>query len=466
MKKRIFIVAGLGYGDESKGSIVDWLSSVYPVKEIWRYNGGSQAAHNVVLEDGVNHCFAQFGSGLLEAPVLTGLSRFMAINPINLMNEYEILEKKLKFKMPPIYIDSQSPVITPYHVLTNQIRELSRGLDRRGTCGYGVGETFKDAEKYPRQILRIGDLNDINILKSKLKFWRALKIDEAEQLAGSSPTCLFWLGRIGVKLDSYFDFLLNFYSGFLGENNIHSFDNNFSFPEVCGDVVYEGAQGVLLHRDYGFFPHVTQSDTSFQNAEKLIAERKLEGEVFKIGVLRAYWTRHGAGPFVTEDESLKDIIPEEHNKENEWQGDFRLGWFDLVAARYALKIIGSVDGLALTNLDRLLNFKEIKVCVAYRYQGRYPQLVAKYFICEPVASDNSVLITGIKKPLINPRNFMRQITCFLNSCEPVYETIKVTSDFFNQYPKYLEEKLGVKIVLISTGPKASDKKVIGRLPLP
>lgn len=465
MKKRIFIVAGLGYGDEGKGSIVDWLSLVYPVKEIWRYNGGSQAAHNVVLEDGKTHCFAQLGSGLLETPALTGLSRFMAVNPINLMNEYEVLEEKLRFEMPPIYVDSQSPVITPYHVLTNQIRELSRGLDRRGTCGYGVGETFKDADKYPQQTLRIGDLNNIDVLRYKLKFWRALKIEEAEQLAGSSPTCLFWLGRSEVKSDNYFDFLLNFYSSFLGENNIHSFDNNFLVPDIDGDVVYEGAQGVLLHRDYGFFPNVTQSDTSFQNAEKLIAERELEGEVFKIGVLRAYWTRHGAGPFVSEDEDLAEIIPDEHNEENEWQGDFRIGWFDLVAARYALEITGAVDGLALTNLDRLLDLEEVKVCVAYRYNGFYPQFIEEHFICEPIDADNSVLITGFKMPPNENRTeFMAQVTRSLSSCEAVYETIEVTPDFLDEYTKYLEEKLNTKIVVISTGPKASDKRVIGYLP--
>ncbi len=468
MKKRIFIVAGLAYGDESKGSIVDWLSLVYPVKEIWRYNGGPQTAHNVVLEDGVNHCFAQFGSGLLQAPISTVLSRFVAVNPINLMNEYEVLEAKLKFPMPPIYLDSKAPIITPYHVLVNQLKELNLGLDRRGSCGKGVGETLKDAEKYPDRILRVGDLADVDLIKAKLRFWRSLKLDEAEQLANAKTSCLAWFNHSKIKSHEYFDFLVNFYSSFLEQDKIIPFDSRHPFMDIKessdGDIVYEGAQGLLLHRDYGFFPHVTQSDTSFKNAETLIAERGLQGEVFKLGVLRAYSTRHGAGPFVSEDEELGELIPDDHNCENGWQGDFRIGWFDIVSTKYALDVVSSIDGLAITNLDRLQELDEVKVCTAYEYDGLYSHLLEKYFVCEENQSDRTWLIKSIKKRQENDSSdFMEEIKRFLGSCEPVYETIQVGPDFSEKYLRYLEKSLEVPIVIVSNGPTAADKKVVGKL---
>ncbi|MCE9599586.1 MAG: adenylosuccinate synthetase [Spirochaetia bacterium] len=129
--------------------------------------------------------------------------------------------------------------------------------------------------------------------------------------------------------------------------------------------VFEGAQGVLLDRDSGFFPYVTPSNTTFANADEIL--KPFAGEVFRIGIVRGYMTRHGAGPLVTEiDSSLHMNLKDEHNLEGAWQGSLRVGWFDAVAIRHAIRTAGGpnyLDGIAVTNLDRLP--ADSKFCAAY-----------------------------------------------------------------------------------------------------
>jgi hypothetical protein len=138
----------------------------------------------------------------------------------------------------------------------------------------------------------------------------------------------------------------------------------------AGEVtIFEGAQGVLLDRDHGFFPHVTPSRTTFANADALLAEASRVDSIARIGVLRAYATRHGEGPFVSEDAALTAATPDLHNGADGFQGAFRVGWLDVVAARYALRVVGGVDWLAITNLDRLAGLSRVRVCTAYTIEG-------------------------------------------------------------------------------------------------
>ncbi len=476
MKRKIFLLAGLGYGDEGKGTTVDWFSANYPVKSIWRYNGGAQAAHHVVSEAGEVHCFSQLGSGLLAKPITTYLSRFMVINPISLRGEYEELQTKIGFPIPEIYLDPQALVITPYHVLINQMRETSRGENRVGSCGRGVGETMKDARNYSQEIIRVKDLSNPATLKYKLRFWRTLKIDVAEQFVGADANREGIPLRLALNLEKmrsedYFQDLLAWYDDFAKWPAVKVMASPAELNAILNsdsDIIFEGAQGALLDHNYGFYPHVTQSDTSFRNAEILLQENKIRGEVIKIGILRAYSTRHGAGPFVTYDSELTDLIPEQNNTTNDWQGDFRVGWLDLVATRYALKILGEVNGLALTNLDRLMSFKEIKTSNAYEYRGPKSRTeVAKFFDLEAPAvgnPDSPVIISGIKLPpaeKLAGYHFQKEMTSFLNDCRPIYLAHQVDpAHFVSDYSQYLEEMLGIKVLLTSVGQKASEKKLI------
>lgn len=463
MAKHIFFLAGLSYGDESKGGITDWLTTFYPVTDIHRYNGGSQAAHHVVLSDGTFHCFSQLGSGLLAKPTRTHLSRFMAVNPFNLIRECEVLKTKINFPLPEIYLDKQSLVITPYHRLINQMREISRGDKRYGSCGKGVGETIKDAKNYGREVLRIGDLNDLATLKYKLRFLQALKRDEAEQILETDPNNQELLVRL-QKLRSleYFEDLISRYLDFSKRPEI-KFEDDFVVSD--GDEIYEGAQGILLHRDFGFYPHLTQSDTSFKNAEELIKEKEPTAEVIKIGIMRAYTTRHGAGPFVTYDPELSNLIPDEHNVSNDFQEDFKSGWLDFVAARYALKIVGEINGLALTNLDRLQGLREVKTCDAYRYCGPESlDTLQQFFVCRLIGEHFHPIITDIKltpTDKLTDWTWRQKVTSLLNDCRPIYQTLKFRKAvFLNRYIEHVETHLKTKIFLISTGPTAIDKKVL------
>lgn len=462
MAKHIFLLAGIAYGDETKGSLTDWLTTFYPVGDIYRYNGGSQAAHHVVLPDGTFHCFSQLGSGLLSKPIRTHLSRFMAVNPMNLINEYEVLKEKINFVIPDIYLDKRALVITPYHKLINQMREISRGDKRYGSCGKGVGEAMKDAKRYGREVLRIGDLYDLPTLKYKLRFLQALKIDEAEQLLAVNADNPELLSRL-QKLRSleYFKFLIDWYLDFSRRPEIKFEDD---FIDSGKDEIYEGAQGALLHRDFGFYPHITQSDTSFHNAEELIKDR-VDAEVFRIGVLRAYSTRHGAGPFVTYDEKLSALIPDEHNSTNDFQGDFKSGWLDFVATRYALKIVGQINGIALSHLDRLRELTEVKTCNSYQYCGSENlDILEQFFECHSIGDHFQPIITDIKlipKDKYTDWSWRQKVTDILQDCRPIYQTLRFgKAVFIDYYVEHLETHLKTKIILISTGPTAGDKKIL------
>ena len=126
-----------------------------------------------------------------------------------------------------------------------------------------------------------------------------------------------------------------------------------SLMNQAGTIIFEGAQGVLLDEWYGFYPYNTWSTLTFKNADTLLSENGFTGETTRLGLIRGYATRHGAGPFVTEDEYLTSHLQDHHNGNNPWQREFRVGYLDFVALRYALNVTGKVDGLVVTNLDRM-----------------------------------------------------------------------------------------------------------------
>ena len=155
-----------------------------------------------------------------------------------------------------------------------------------------------------------------------------------------------------------------------------------SLLQQPGTIIFEGAQGILLDEWYGFHPYTTWSTTTFKNAEQLLAEQSYAAEVTRIGVMRAYATRHGPGPFVTEDAQLSLALPDAHNGHNLWQRQFRVGYLDLVATRYALDIAGSVDCLAVTHLDRLSQLPAWNVCDAYSFQEPAKETLDTYFVMQ------------------------------------------------------------------------------------
>lgn len=433
-KKRALVVGGLAFGDEGKGTTVDYLVRRYNAHTVIRYNGGSQAGHNVVTPEGLHHCFSQFGSGTLVPDTLTYLSQFMFIDPLRLMSEYDVLAGKgISNALSRLIINKSCPVVTPFHKFAGQARELARGTGRFGSCGMGVGEAMNDFVENPGDCLTIGDLARADIVGRKLRRLQGNKIAVVEKILKT---------RRNNKIKKCFDEIRSYelfegccqsyltFSSFSVE-----FDDGRLFKEILtrpGTIVFEGAQGALLDRKFGFKPFVTKSDCTFTNAEKLLAG--YNGKVAKLGVMRAIATRHGNGPFVTEDDSLAGLLANEHNVNNDWQGKFQIGWFDLVAIKYAFSFLGKLDGIVLTNLDRIGGLDPIKICAAYK-------------------TDRERIVNKI---IGNDRSR----TEFVSSCSPVYKIFR-RGNAAGKFLEYLTKNLPFPLALISQGPTSLDKYSCG-----
>lgn len=366
----VYAALGLGFGDEGKGSIVDYLVRAKNADLVVRYSGGSQAAHNVVLSNGQHHTFAQFGSGTLVPGVRTFLSRFMMVNPSFIRNEGAHL---IQLGHTDIYkrltVEREALVTTPWHVAANRLRELNRGKNAHGSCGMGIGETAEGVILGDSAALRVGDLSHGPTVRAKLNILRDrliadLKIqiipDDANPAVVKIRDMFLSNGLIEQYLFVYEQFF----------HTVSVVDRSWLAHQLKGpsSVVFEGAQGVLLDECYGFHPYTTWSNTTFDNAFELIAGSDVE--MTRIGVLRPFMTRHGAGPLVTEGLFRAEWRSGEHNVWGEWQKGFRFGAIDFLKLCYALEVVGGVDELALTCMDRLEPGALVPLCDAYTFDVR------------------------------------------------------------------------------------------------
>lgn len=363
------IVVDLGYGDAGKGGIVDWLCSpgggrppglAEPVHTVVRFNGGAQAAHNVVRPDGTSHTFAQFGSGTLNPGTRTHLSRFMMVDLLALVAEAEHLAGLgVADPFGLISVDGEALLTTPYHQAANRARELARGASRHGSCGMGVGETASYALLFPNDAPRAADSPSSGLLERKLATLR-------DRLADDTGFDVATVPPPAVVAAAYRDIAARL--TITGEGHLAT------LLRRPGRVVFEGAQGVLLDEWRGFHPYTTWSTTTFGNAERLLAEARVPVSPIRLGVTRTYMTRHGPGPFVTEDPALR--LPEPHNQAGRWQGPVRVGHLDAVMLRYAVDVCGGVDAIALTHLDTARSHAgHLRICRQYEWNsGRFERL--------------------------------------------------------------------------------------------
>ncbi|MFC0548352.1 adenylosuccinate synthetase [Kutzneria chonburiensis] len=320
------IVVDLGFGDAGKGATVDWLCANGSVSAVVRFNGGAQAAHNVVA-DGRHHRFAQFGSGTF-ANVPTLLSRHMLVEPIALAAESVALARLgVPDPLRLLHIDGDALLTTPIHVAANRAREDARGAARHGSCGLGIGETA--AYALDHRAPKVADCQDIRLLTRLLD-------DLAHHYAPLISD------RVGSITE-----LVGLYREFAAAVQIVGPDALASFA-TQGQLVFEGAQGVLLDEWRGLHPHTTWSTVEPRHARAMITA--LGDRPYVLGVTRTYLTRHGAGPFPTEDPAL--ALPEPHNTFGEYQGTFRVGHFDPILLRYAIEACGGIDGLSVTHFDQ------------------------------------------------------------------------------------------------------------------
>jgi adenylosuccinate synthase len=349
------MIIGTGYGDEGKGLMTAWACNQVERPLVVRFNGGPQAGHTVVKGEHT-HTFSSFGSGTLQgAP--TFFSKYCCLNPMSW-----VPERKALLDMgydPESIVDPMCMIVTPYDVAFNQQRASETG---HGSCGMGVGSTFERNEG-PIKLFKI-DLLNMGGFVRKLGQVKQYYIDKGirfEILEKVEKIIPDYLAMCTILLQnvrtSPFDELIAD-----GMKNAEPWD-----------VVFEGAQGLLLDQDHGFFPHVTRSYTTARNAMEMMNLANLSLDELTVHyVTRAYSTRHGNGP-MTAERLFKDMglkpFEGETNKNNTWQGPLRYGFLDIETFIWAVAVNVNYTTttprrtLTITCMDQLIDPRRIMVAV-------------------------------------------------------------------------------------------------------
>jgi adenylosuccinate synthase len=462
MAHKAIIVTDISYGDAGKGTTVDFLVREASSAVVIRHSGGAQAAHNVHLADGTHHTFSQFGSGSLVPGTRTHLSRYMLINPLNMFTEANALIRK---GFPDIWerttVDGDALVITPWQISANRLRELSRGKGAHGSCGQGVGETASDGIRFPDEVIRVRDLTSPRLCQ-KLEVFRLTKYEDIlHELMGTMPIGVAAKMEWDVFSDDRMTSLLaSAYKQWAMLVSVVDAGYLETLERQHELMVFEGAQGVLLDEWHGFHPYTTWSTTTHDNALTMLDEIDFQAEVTRLGVMRAYTTRHGAGPMVTEDARLTAQLPDTHNDTGRWQGGFRVGHLDLVAHQYALNACNGADGLVVTGLDRLAPLTQWLYCPQYDYSGG-ADAQAELFDSNV---DGNVI--GIKPSSKGDLARQERLTNALLSSSPRYSSVDLTSNFpadADHLLHLIEDSFGIPVTLASYGPTADAKRALSSL---
>jgi adenylosuccinate synthase len=333
-----------------------------------RFNGGSQAGHTCVQADGRRHVFHHFGCGSFRG-ASTYLSRFFISNPILYLQELTDL-RKLGIE-PRVTADPRGLVTTPFDMMINQMAENQRGSHRHGSCGSGINETMKRSE-HDALRLTVWDLHDEARLTDKLLYIRDHWVPERLAVLGLDPNDDEYRDHLASEgiLNHYIADATSFY---------RSLDVLSESLQNHPDIVFEGAQGLLLDQDHYFFPNVTHSHTGLKNVVTLAKENNID-QIDVTYVTRAYATRHGAGPFPREVAGLQ--YDDKTNLPNDWQGSLRFGHLDLDLLaetitndlRHAHASLPVRAGLAITCLD------QVGTTVAMWHDGRLHHIDTKNLI--------------------------------------------------------------------------------------
>ena len=407
------VIVGIQWGDEGKGKIVDMLAQKYDM--VCRSQGGHNAGHTIWV-DGVKYVLQLIPSGILNPKAINIIGNGVVVSPLNILKEMS----QFGSLVGRLYISDKAHLNLPFHALIDQAKERLKGEKAIGTTGKGIGPTY--SEKVSRNGFRAGDLlNPSKLCDDILEYFEQNRAI-FDVLDIKTPTKIELLNELedySSKLAPYITNTTNMVWKALEENK---------------KVLLEGAQGTLLDIDHGTYPYVTSSSTVSGGAcTGLGLNPKDIGEI--TGIVKAYCTRVGNGPFPTEDFTDYGKTMGEVGKEfGAVTGrKRRCGWFDAVAVRYASRLNGC-DKLALMKLDVLDGFDKIKVCVAYNYNGERIDYMPSNMdnveaIYEEINGWDSVV--GIRK----------------------YEDLPINA---KKYIEKIEEITNVKVGIISTSPERDD----------
>ena len=416
------VVIGTQWGDEGKGKIVDWLSE--KANLVVRFQGGHNAGHTLVVDEKIFK-LSLLPSGIVRENTIVLIGNGVVIDPFHLKKEIdELKNQNIKISSENLIISDSAFLILPIHQVIDQLRENKKNTEKIGTTGRGIGPSYED--KVGRRGLRICDLFDKDELFSKLA-----------ELYGFHN---IWLKAMGEKKLDPEDILENLWD--LGQT-LKSYVqpswlliNRYNQP--TSNILFEGAQGTFLDVDHGTYPFVTSSNTTASQAGMGSGLGPTDID-YTLGITKAYTTRVGSGPFPTEDNGKDGILlgKKGHEFGTVTGRQRRCGWFDSVLVKQAVSL-SSVKGIALTKLDVLDEFDEIKICTGYSLNGKtinyLPSAEKEQKLIKPIYE----VIKGWKKSIVGVRNI-----------NDLPEEAKI-------YIKRIEELVNCPIILISTSPERSD----------
>ena len=412
-----YVVVGSQWGDEGKGKVVDLLGT--NVNMVVRFQGGNNAGHTVVVNNKkiILHLLP---SGILNADATCIIGPGVVVNLSVLFKEIETLESQ-GFTCNHLKISDRAHLIMPYHVKIDELQELRAGADKIGTTKNGIGPCY--ADKYTRIGIRVCDLRDWDVFQEKLKIVLSQKNEEIVKLFNSEP---FDYDEMVATFKEYRERLLPMICDATDKIN-----KALDAKQV---VLFEGAQANMLDINYGTYPYVTSSSpTAAGVCEGAgVSPRKLD---HIIGVTKAYSTRVGEGPFVTELQG--DDAHALREKGFEYGATTgrprRVGWLDLPVVRQAVLINGLTE-MALTKLDILTGYDKLPVCVGYEIDGKeydtVPASLKDYAKAKPIYK----YFDGWQEDISNARTFDELPA----NCQ--------------KYVRFIEEYTGTKFCLVSVGP--------------
>ena len=426
MSKNV-VVLGCQWGDEGKGKVVDLLTE--QAQYVVRYQGGHNAGHTLVI-DGETTILHLIPSGILRDHVTCVIGNGVVLSLSALIKEMEMLKGKGVPVEQRLLISEACPLILPIHIALDQAREKARGKKAIGTTGRGIGPAYED--KVARRGLRLGDLLD------KERF--ALKLQEVMEYHN-------------FMLTNYFEAEAVSYDETLAEalkqaevvrnmvTDVTSLLDNAR--QTKQPLLFEGAQGTLLDIDHGTYPFVTSSNTTVGG----VATGSGFGPChldYVLGIMKAYTTRVGAGPFPTElDNEIGEHIGTKGHEFGATTGRKRRpGWLDIVAMRRAVQI-NSITGLCITKLDVLDGLEEVGLCVGYRYpDGRVADV-------PPMAAEDYECV----KPIYEYMSGWKESTFGVVDYDALPQAAKL-------YIKRIEELLKISIDMVSTGPDRKETMIL------
>ncbi|MEH6357732.1 MAG: adenylosuccinate synthase [Pseudomonadales bacterium] len=408
------VVLGTQWGDEGKGKIVDLLTD--QAEAVVRFQGGHNAGHTLVIE-GEKTVLHLIPSGILRDNVLCLIGNGVVLCPTALLKEMAGLEEKGVPVRERLRLSGGCPLILPYHIALDQARERARGDAKIGTTGRGIGPAYED--KVARRGLRLDDLMNPELFAEKLR-----DVMEYHNFA----------------LTQYYKTDAVDYQTVLDEVLAQAEEIKPMMADVTGilhqyreegrGIMFEGAQGSLLDIDHGTYPFVTSSNTTAGGTSTGSGVGPLFLD-YVLGITKAYTTRVGSGPFPTElfDDIGEHLAVKGHEVGATTGRDRRCGWLDLVALKHSIQV-NSVSGICFTKLDVLDGLETIRVCTGYEGQGTGGFSADSISNVTPVYED----LPGWTEETVGAK------------------TLEELPANARAYIKYVEQKLGVPIDIVSTGP--------------